>query len=168
MVGEVAQPRLNPLALGYVPEAPDAPVNLAVDAALGARVALDDAVVLEVEHVVALRLRSPVELLDLARRSSRARSAGSQRRRSRARRRRESRISSGIRHISLKRWLKLTIRPSRSTTRIPSAVDSRVACCSESDSSELALGALLLGQAAVEQLLDVAEQERGDDQRTPS
>ena len=28
---------------------------------------------------------------------------------------------------------------------------------------ELALGALLLGEAAVEQLLDVAEQERGDD-----
>ena len=38
-------------------------MDLAVDAALGARVALHDAAVLEAEHVVALGLRTPIELI---------------------------------------------------------------------------------------------------------
>ena len=66
MVGEVAEAGLDPLALGDVTEAPDAPVDRPVVPALGAGVALEDAVVLEVEHVEALGVRPLVELADLA------------------------------------------------------------------------------------------------------
>ena len=121
---------LEPAMLGDVAEAPHAPDDLAVDA-LREGVALEDAPVLELERVVALRLRARRRAPGPWRRMPPDRRAVRARTRAPGCRRASSALSGGRRHISAKRLLKLVMRPSPSTTRIPSAVDSSVAASTE-------------------------------------
>ena len=105
------------------------PDDVAVDA-LRERVALEHAAVLELEQVVAVRLGLLVQLLDLGdERVGIAQLVEHRCERVAVVARLEHVV--GMRHISAKRLLKLVIRPSPSTTRMPSAVDSSVAASTE-------------------------------------
>ena len=101
---------LQPAVLGDVAEAPHPPDDLAVDA-LRERVAFEDAAVLELEQVVALRVGLLVELLDLGDERARDRRAARARTRARGCRRAPRARRSGRRHISAKRLFQLVMRP---------------------------------------------------------
>ena len=99
-----AQGGLRAAAAGDVAEAPHPAHRVAVEH-LGDGVALEDAAVVELEDVEALRLRLRVHLLDLAQELVGGRSWPTANSQGLARRPRPSSTSGGIRHICAKRWL---------------------------------------------------------------